>query len=189
MLEPATLLSSVLALVIGKRPVRTGSWFYVGGPSVTLLVGVVAAFVVGNRAVSHASTPRTWVSIVTVVAGALVLGYAIRLLPTDPRGDGADGRAHEQRSSGPALAIVAAGAALANPGVFMLIAAKSISQLNPSTAQYVLDGALFAVVALLPLALALVMLRVAAWVPPSRASTLPAGGSSGTPTRSLPSSS
>jgi hypothetical protein len=27
MLEPATLASSVLALVLGDRPVRTGSWF------------------------------------------------------------------------------------------------------------------------------------------------------------------
>ena len=33
MLEPATLLASVLALVVGDRPLRTGSWFYLGGLS------------------------------------------------------------------------------------------------------------------------------------------------------------
>jgi hypothetical protein len=43
----------------------------------------------------------------------------------------------------------------------MLLAAKSISQLDPSTAQYVLDWALFAFVALLPLAIALTMLLIA----------------------------
>jgi Sap, sulfolipid-1-addressing protein len=64
-------------------------------------------------------------------------------------------------ASAPAPAIVAAGAALANPGVFMLLAAKSISQLGPSTGQYVLDWALFAIVALLPLAVALLMLLLA----------------------------
>lgn len=163
MLEPATLLASVLALVVGDRPLRTGSWFYVGGLSVTLLVGVVAAFVVGNRAASHASTPKTWVSIVTIVTGGLVLAYAIRLFRR-PR-DAAETERMSERmtkvTAAPAPAIVAAGAALANPGVFMLIAAKSISQLDPSTAQYFLDWALFAVVALLPLGIALVMLVVA----------------------------
>ena len=64
-------------------------------------------------------------------------------------------------ASAPALAIIVAAAALANPGLFMLIAAKSISQLDPSTGQYLLDWALFAVVALLPLGVALVMLLAA----------------------------
>lgn len=163
MLEPATLLASVLALVVGDRPLRTGSWFYLGGLCATLFVGVVAAFVVGNRAASHTSTPKTWVSIVTIVAGALVLAYAIRLFLR--RRQSADMAQLTERmnkvASAPAPAIVFAGAALANPGIFMLIAAKSISQLNPSTAQYFLDWALFAVVALLPLGIALVMLTLA----------------------------
>jgi hypothetical protein len=61
-------------------------------------------------------------------------------------------------ASAPAPTIIVAGAALANPGVFMLLAAKTISQLNPSTAEYLLDWVLFAIVALLPLAIALLML-------------------------------
>jgi hypothetical protein len=64
-------------------------------------------------------------------------------------------------ASAPAPTIIVAGAALANPGVFMLLAAKSISQLDPGTAQYFLDWALFAIVALLPLAIALLMLLIA----------------------------
>jgi hypothetical protein len=163
MLEPATLLSSVLALVISKRPLRTGFWFYLGGLTVTALVGVLAAFVLGNRAASQSSTPKTWVSIVTILAGAMVLGYSVRLLfrRTD-RGQTAHlTERMEKVASAPALTIVAAGAALANPGVFMLIAAKSISELDPSTAQYLIDWALFALVALLPLGVALLMLLIA----------------------------
>lgn len=163
MLEPATLLSSVLALVVGDRPLRTGFWFYLGGLTVTLLVGVLAALVLGNAAASHTSTPKTWVSIVTIVAGALILGYAVRLLlrPTDPaKMEGLTGRMNKVASA-PVPAIVVAGAALANPGIFMLVAAKSISQLDVSTAQYILDWVVFAVAALLPLGIALVMLLVA----------------------------
>jgi Sap, sulfolipid-1-addressing protein len=163
MLEPATLLSSVLALAIGRRPLRTGSWFYLGGLAVTLLIGVLAAFVLGNAAASHTSTPKTWVSIVTIVAGALVGGYAVRLVrrPTDAAEIARVTERMDKVASAPAPAIIAAGATLANPGIFLLIAAKSISQLDPSTAQYLLDWILFAVVAFLPLEIALVMLLVA----------------------------
>lgn len=163
MLEPATLLSSVMALVISKRPLRTGSLFYVGGLGVTLLIGVIAAFVIGGIAASHTSEPKTWVAVVTVVAGALLLLYVVRLLVRPAKRDQTAAVTEKMRklASAPALAIIAAGAVLANPGVFMLLAAKSISQLNPSTAQYALDWALFALVALLPLGAALLMLLIA----------------------------
>jgi hypothetical protein len=166
MLEPATLLSSVLALTVGDRPLRTGTWFYLGGLGATMGVGVIAAFALGNAAAPHAGEPRTWVSIVTIVAGAAVLAYAVYLVV------GLIRRSHDERqtasteermskvASAPAPQIVAAGALLANPGVFMLLAAKNISQLNASTVQFVLDWALFALVALLPLGVALVMLLV-----------------------------
>lgn len=163
MLEPATLLASVLVLVISQRPLRTGSLFYVGGLGVTLLIGVIAAFVLGNVAASHTSTPKTWVSVVTVIAGALLLLYVLKLCfrPSDSGQTASVTERMNKVASAPALAIIAAGAVLANPGVFMLLAAKSISQLDTTTAQYVLDWALFALVALLPLAIALLMLLIA----------------------------
>ena len=164
MLEPATLLSSVMALVIGDRPLRTASLFYVGGLGVTLVIGVIAALVVGNAAASPTSTPKTWVSVVTALAGALVLGYAVWLFLHRRTGSDQIVRVADRMNkvaSAPAPAIIAAGAALANPGVFMLLAAKSISQLDPSTTQYLLDWTLFAIVALLPLAAALLMLLIA----------------------------
>jgi len=163
MLEPATLASSLLALVVGDRPVRAGSWFYLGGLGVTLVVGVLAALVLGNTAASDTSTPKTWVSIISIVAGATFVGYAVRLVrrPTDPAEMTRLAERMHKVAAAPAPAIMAAGAALANPGIFMVVAAKSISQLNPSTAQYLLDWTLFAVVALLPLGAALLMLLVA----------------------------
>jgi hypothetical protein len=41
MLSPTTLSFSVLALVLGDRPLRTGLWFYVGALTATLAVGTV----------------------------------------------------------------------------------------------------------------------------------------------------
>ena len=67
-------------------------------------------------------------------------------------------------ASSPAIAIVGAGAVLANPGGFIPIALKEISQTNPSTAQYIVDWTFFSIVSLLPLLAAIVLFFVApAW--------------------------
>jgi hypothetical protein len=63
-------------------------------------------------------------------------------------------------ASSPAVAVLGAGAALANPGAFIPIALKDISELNPSATEYVFDWLFFTIVSLLPLALALVLLIV-----------------------------
>ena len=73
MMSPTTLTFSVLALVLGDRPRRTGLWFYVGALGATLAIGVIAAFVVGDKAASaNPSQPKTWVVIVDVVAAILL---------------------------------------------------------------------------------------------------------------------
>jgi hypothetical protein len=64
-------------------------------------------------------------------------------------------------ASSPAVAIVGAGALLANPGVFIPFALKDISETDPSTSQYVVDWVFFALVSLLPLTVAILMLLVA----------------------------
>jgi hypothetical protein len=64
-------------------------------------------------------------------------------------------------ASSPALAVVAAGATLANPGGFIPIALKDISQLNPSASEYIVLWVAFALASLLPLCLALLSLVVA----------------------------
>ena len=160
MLEPATLASSVLALVLGDQPLRMGFWFYLGGLGATLAVGVLAAFVLGNAAASHTSTPKTWVSVFGVIAGALLLAYVARAIrrPVDPQATAMNIQRMSKVATAPAITILGAGAVLANAGVFMVIALKDISQLNPTAEQYILDWVLFAVVSMLPLGLALVML-------------------------------
>ena len=163
MLSPTTLSFSVLALVLGERPLRTGTWFYLGALGATLAVGVLAAFVLGNAAATTASMPKTWVAVVDVVVGVLLLAYLARAIrrPADPaRMTGMIARM-ESVASSPAVAVVGAGAALANPGGFIPLALKDISQLNPSAAQYCLWWLLFSLVALLPLAVALVLLALA----------------------------
>ena len=53
------------------------------------------------------------------------------------------------------------GAVLANAGVFMVVALKAISQLDPTRLQFILDWGLFALVSLLPLAIGLGLLLLA----------------------------
>ena len=163
MLSPTTLFFSVLALVLGERPLRTGLWFYLGALSAMLAVGVVAAFVLGNAAASSTSTPKTWVAVVDVIAGALLLVYVVRVVrrPVDPdKAAGMIARMGKVASS-PVIAIVGAGAALANAGAFIPLALKAISEKNPSAAGYIAYWVGFTLVSLLPLGLAIVMLLVA----------------------------
>lgn len=164
MLSPTTLSFSVLALVLGDRPGRTGLWFFLGAFGMTLVIGVVAAFVLGNAAAapSGSSEPKTWVAIVDVVAGVLLILYAVRLFrrPQDPKRTTDAIQKMSKVASSPAVAIVAAGATLANPGGFIPLALKDISQLNPSAGEYIALWVAFAIVSLLPLLAALVALAV-----------------------------
>jgi hypothetical protein len=166
MLSPTTLSFTVLALVLGERPVRTGLWFFLGAFGVTLIIGVVAAFVLGNAAApsnSSSETPPTWVAILDIVFGALLLGYVVRARrrPRDPKRISDAIEKSSKIASSPAIAVVAAGATLANPGGFIPVALKDISQLNPSAGEYIVLWVGFALVALLPLVVALVSLAVA----------------------------
>lgn len=164
MLSPTTLTFSVLVLVLGNRPLRTGLWFYAGALGATLGIGVVAAFVLGNAAADHTpGTPKTWVAIFDVFAGVLLIAWVVGRLrrPPDPKRLASMIDQMQKVASSRAVAIVGAGAALANPGAFIPIALKNISELNPSAAQYVVDWVFFSLVSLLPLAIALVLLVVA----------------------------
>ena len=76
MMSPTTLTFSVLALVLGDRPRRTGLWFYVGALAATLAIGVIAAFVLGDKAATaNPSQPKIWVAIVDVVAAIVLAGW------------------------------------------------------------------------------------------------------------------
>jgi Sap, sulfolipid-1-addressing protein len=166
MLSPTTLSFSVLALVLSERPGRTGAWFFLGAFGVTMIIGVVAAFALGNAAApsnSSSETPPTWVAILDIVLGVLLLVYVVRTIrrPRDPKRTADAIEKTTKLASSPAVSVVAAGATLANPGGFIPLALKDISQLNPSAAEYIVLWVGFALVALLPLLLALLSLLVA----------------------------
>jgi hypothetical protein len=164
MLSPTTLTFSVLVLVLGERPLRTGLWFYLGALGATLGIGIVAAFVLGDAAASKTpSTPKTWVAVVDVIAAVVLLVLVVRVLrrPADPARSASMIDKMGKVASSPVVAIVGAGAALANPGAFIPIALKDISELDPSAAQYIVDWVFFSLVSLLPLSTSLVLLLVA----------------------------
>ena len=163
MLSPTTLTFSVLVLVLGERPFRTGVLFYAGALGATLGVGVAAAFVLGDAAASPTSSPKTWVCWFDIVAGVLLLAWVASVLrrPRNPQKEADAVAKMGSVASSPAVAVLGAGAALANPGAFIPLALKAISQTNPSAAGYVAQWVAFALVSLLPLAIALVLLLVA----------------------------
>ena len=130
MLSPLTLMWSVLALVLSKRPLFTGFWFYLGALVATLAVGVAAAFVFGNAAASrHKSTPKTWVAVVDIIGAILLLVWVVRMLrrPADPEKDREHDGKDEQGCVVPAVAIFGAGALLANPAY----SSRSLSKTSP----------------------------------------------------------
>jgi hypothetical protein len=163
MLSPTTLTFSVLALVIGDRPFRTGFWFYLGALTATLAVGVAAAFVIGDAAASNQSTPKTWVAILDIVLAVALLAWIVRVVRShsDPLKMDQMLEKMSGLATAPIAAIAGAGAVLANPGGFIPIALKDISETDPTTYGYVVQWLFFALVSLLPLAVALLLLVVA----------------------------
>jgi len=164
MLLPTTLMFCVLALVLGDQPFRTGLFFYVGALTATLAIGVAAAFVLGDVATSATpSQPKTWVAALDVALGGLLLLWVARTgrKPYDPARISAMVDKMGGVASSPWIAVIAAGALLANPGMFIPIALKTISETDPSAASYITQWVFFTLVSLVPLLAALVMLLVA----------------------------
>lgn len=164
MLSPTTLSFSMFTVAISDRPLRAGFWFYVGALSTTLAVGLVAAFVLGDAAATHnPSTPKTWVAVFDVAAGAALALWVLRRMrrPPDPKRIQSMLDQVAKVVESRAVGIIGAGAVLANAGAFMPIALKTISETDPSRGQYVVDWVFFSVVSLLPLGIALVLLVVA----------------------------
>jgi hypothetical protein len=161
MLSPTTLTFSVLALVLADRPLRTGIWFYIGAFSVTILIGAAAIFVVGDVAApTSGGGQKTWVSVFDLVAAAALLVYVARTWRRPISEKTTQGMVEKIGgvASSPWIAVVAAGATLANPGGFIPLALKAISETDPSRSGFAAEWLLFTVVSLLPLSLAIVLL-------------------------------
>ncbi len=162
MLSPTTLSFSVLALVLADRPLRTGLWFYLGALTATLAVGVVAGFVLGDAAASNTSSPKTSVAVLDVIASVFLIVFVVRFLrrPRDPKRVDTMVAQISKVASSSAVIVIGAGAVLANPGGFIPLALKNISETNPSTTQYIVEWILFSLVSLLPLSAAIACLLV-----------------------------
>jgi hypothetical protein len=161
MCSPTTLTFCVLVLVVSDRPRRTGVWFYLGALAATLGIGVLAAFVLGDIAAPDSSgNPKTWVSVFDVVAGAVLLIYVARTWRTPISAKTTQDMVSKMSSlaSSPWIAVFAAGATLANPGGFIPLALKAISETNPSAGGYAVQWLFFTLISLLPLAIALILL-------------------------------
>jgi hypothetical protein len=163
MVSPTTLTFSVLSLVLADRPLRTGIWFYLGAFTVTIAIGVAAAFVLGDTAAPSSNGERkTWVSIFDVVAALCLVAYVARTWRKPISGKTTESMIARMSTvaSSPWIAVFAAGATLANPGGFIPLALKSISETNPSRSGYAVSWLVFTVVSLLPLGVAVVLLLV-----------------------------
>jgi hypothetical protein len=161
--SPTTVTFSVLSVVLSKHPLRTGFWFYLGAFTVTIAIGVVAAFVLGDIAAPSKNGGRkTWVSIFDLVAAVLLFVYVARTWRRPMGEKTTKGMVDKMTAvaSSPWIAVFAAGATLANPGAFIPVALKTISETDPTTAGYVVLWLVFAVVSLLPLGIAIVLLLV-----------------------------
>jgi uncharacterized membrane protein len=163
MVSPTTLTFSLFVLVLAERPLRSGLWFYLGAFTATIAVGVAAAFVLGDAATASASGTRQWVAVFDVIAGSLLVLYVARRArrPRDPMQEQRMIEKMRAVTSSSIVGIFGAGAALANPGAFIPIALKAISQLDPSASMYLGLWTAFTVIALLPLAAAVLLLLVA----------------------------
>ena len=124
----------------------------------------------GNKAASTTLYPKPWVAVTDIVLALFLVFFVVRFLrrPRDPKRAQSMIDQMSKIASSPWIAIVAAGATLANPGGFVAIAMKDISETNPSTTKYIVEWVFFSVVSLLPLAVALIMLAVS----PDRATRL-----------------
>jgi hypothetical protein len=157
--------------VLGDRPLRTGVWFYLGAATVTIAIGVAAAFVLGDFAASSsAGERRTWVSVFDIVAAAALFVYVARTWRHQFSEKTTQGMVEKMNAvaSSPWIAVVAAGATLANPGAFIPVALKTISENNPTTGGFAVEWIFFTIASLLPLGIALILLLVS----PDRAKRL-----------------
>ena len=159
--SPTTVTFSILSVVLSKHPLRTGIWFWLGAFVITMAIGVAAAFILGDLAAPSTSGGRkTWVSIFDLVAGALLLVYVARTWRKPFGEKTTKGMVDKMTAvaSSPWIAVFAAGATLANPGGFIPVALKTISEIGPTTAGFIGLWAVFAFVSLLPLGIAIVLM-------------------------------
>lgn len=107
----------MLVLVLSKRPLRSGLWFYLGALGTTIAIGVIGAFLIGDAAAPpHPSgPPKLWVAVIDVVAAMALVALVVYYLRR-PRNPASEEKAVAQMSKvadSPITAFFGAGAVLA----------------------------------------------------------------------------
>src|SRR5262249_58114795 len=106
----------------------------------------LAAVVLGDVAgSSHPNTPKTWVAVIDVVAAVLLLAWVVRVMrrPRNPARTTAMMEQIRGVANSRAIAILGAGATLANPGRVIPLALKGSSELHPARLGCVRDWPVF----------------------------------------------
>jgi hypothetical protein len=129
----------------------------------TLAIGIAAAFLLGARAASHTVSPKTWPAVVDVLAAIALVIWAATLLwqPQDSERSKNQVARIKHIAEAPAAAIIATGAALANPGWFTPLALTTVSETDPGVTRHIIEWLAFSVVSLLPLGAAVSVLAIA----------------------------
>ena len=81
-------------------------------------VGVLAAFVLGNKAASTTSYPKPWVAVIDIAAALFLVFFGVRFLRRPRNAKRAQGMVDQMSkiASSPWIAIVGAGAGPREPG-------------------------------------------------------------------------
>src|SRR2546430_1680658 len=139
----------------------------------TIVAPVGVALLAPDRAERWLAAWRRWLlgnSRLIGLVAVIVTGVVVRTWRVTISEKTTKGMVEKMSSvaSSPWIAVLAAGATLANPGGFIPLALKAISETNPSTAGYATLWLVFTLVSLLPLGVAIVLLLVS----PGRAERL-----------------
>jgi hypothetical protein len=149
------LLAGIIILLARDKPVAMLAAFMAGGMLVSLVLGLLIVFVLGdwlsNRSQNSASPIVDIVIGVLSLVGAFVLHQRIRerergVVRTSKKSKDGPSRTSQMLNEGTPWAAFAAGLIVCLPGIWYLDALKDIADSNPSTATVIVDILVFIVI-------------------------------------------
>ena len=149
------LLAGIIILLARDKPVAMLAAFMAGGMLVSLVLGLLIVFVLGdwlsNRSQNSASPTVDIVIGVLSLVGAFVLHQRIRerqrgVVRAPKKQKDAPSRTQHMLNEGTPWAAFAAGLIVCLPGIWYLDALKDIAQSNPSTATVIVEVLVFIVI-------------------------------------------
>jgi Sap, sulfolipid-1-addressing protein len=149
------LLAGIIILLARDKPVAMLAAFMAGGVLVSLVLGLLIVFVLGDWLSSRSQNSTSpWVDIVIGVlslVGAFMLHQRIRerergVVRASKKPKDGPSRTQQMLNEGTPWAAFAAGLIVCLPGIWYLDALKDIAQSNPSTAAVIVNILVFIVI-------------------------------------------